>query len=213
MALSFWPALNLPVGGVLGPGSSCGRASQWRSSSVQRSTSSASAATARRLPASATSVGPNTKNSAEARCASRSNERCPMSASTGARLMASPVSIRLRKVSACSQWATRSVRVKRRTQRRSDAVTVANVGVDIVAVLLPVAGHNAVDHLDVIDPFCELVAVHPRDDQPQREALIGGEGVAVQSIGQQDVRLPRLVQGQALGVGLIETADVEGPGV
>src|SRR5436309_1032107 len=103
------------------------------------------------------------------RCAMR---RLPASSLNAGKYRKQPVSNRNRKLMACVQCSPRSVAVNRRmvgaaAMQRYLPAGVGNtpllspkIGVDGVAVLLPVADLLAVAELDAVDPLGVLVAVH-----------------------------------------------------
>src|SRR5436190_4963814 len=117
-----------------------------------------------------------------------------------------PVAVMTRNIDAATQWAVRSARLNRWTY--SVAVGAPNPGVDVVAVLLPVAWHELWDELDLREPLDVLVAVHLGDHQPYRRAVSPRERSAVHVVGEHDVRQGRLAQRQRVDVRLLERHEV-----
>src|SRR5438128_2099007 len=116
------------------------------------------------------------------------------------------VSMRTAKRTARAQWASRSTRSKRRRRRSSagpfiaSSVGVPHPGVDVVAVLLPEAGLDAIDDAYGRQPLERLVAVHRCHVQAYRPAMLARHRAAEHAVGHDDVRSAGLVEGEALEV-------------
>src|SRR4249919_3494327 len=109
-----------------------------------------------------------------------------------------PEAVMTRNVDAATQCAVRSARLNRWTY--SVAVGAPNPGVDVVAVLLPVAGRELRDELDLREPLHVLVAVHLGDHEPYRGPVSAGEERTVHVVGEHDVRQCRLPERQRVDV-------------
>ena len=83
---------------------------------------------------------------------------------------------------------------------------VALEGVDQVAAGLLEAGERLGEHADPAQPLDRGHAVPAGHDQPQRVAVLGRQGPAVDPPGEQDLGAHRLVQGQAALVVLLQPA-------
>src|SRR5262245_21798791 len=104
----------------------------------------------------------------------------------------------MRKSAAFTQCAARSTPAKRRsgvsggTAPASGGVVVAAIGpshpsVDVVAVVLPVPGLDLLRRFDRVEPLDRLVAVHRRDVEPHRAAVLGRDVATLHLVGDDDV--------------------------
>src|SRR6266567_5110547 len=104
------------------------------------------------------------------------------------------VSMRTTKREASDQWASRSTRSNRRTRpslagsRIATAVGGSNPGVDVVAVLLPEAGVDAIDHTYGRQPLERLVAVHRCHVEANGPAVLARHRAAEHAVGHDDIR-------------------------
>src|SRR5436190_8862624 len=208
-AFSFCPALNRPAGGS-GPRRLTAHASQARSSSSKRSSSDAVRPRLRGLAAT-TRTRPAQKPIAAPTWSDFHSMRSAASAANTGRYRIRPVAVMTRKVDATTQCAVRSARPNRRTY--SVAVGAADPGVEVIAVLLPVAGHELRNQLDPREPLDVLVAVHLGDHEPHGRAVRPGEWVTVHVMGKHDARKRRLPQRERVDVGPLERDEVCIPGV
>src|SRR5436305_8906184 len=126
--------------------------------------------------------------------------------------------MRMMKSAARDQWAIRSTTSKR-TRRRSlagsliaSAVGAAHPGVDVVAVLLPEPGGDAIDHVYGREPLERLVAVHRCYEEAHRSAVLARHRAAQHAVRHDDVGSARLVEGEALEVGPVVRLEGERPG-
>ena len=87
--------------------------------------------------------------------------------------------------------------------RASIAIRAPHPRVDVVAALLPVARAGLLDELDPLHPLHVLVAVHLRDHDPGGSAVLAGERLAVQLVGEHHVAEPDLAALQVVVVGLL----------
>src|SRR3954470_6656986 len=87
--------------------------------------------------------------------------------------------------------------------RITSPVGPADPRVDVVAVVLPVAGDDLVADADLAQPLARLVAVHGSDEQPGRSAVLPAYGLVVDAVGDEHVRAAGLLHGQRLRVGAV----------
>ena len=88
-------------------------------------------------------------------------------------------------------------------------VAAPDPAVDVVPVLFPVSRNHLVDDLDRVEPLARLVAVHRRDVEPGRTAVIARERLALHVVRDDDVVAARLVERQALGVLAVERREAQ----
>src|SRR5205814_10695976 len=116
------------------------------------------------------------------------------------------VSMRRAKRTASDQWASRSTRSKR-TSRLSSAgsgiaaaVGAPHPGVDVVAVLFPEAGRDAIDDPYGRQPLERFVAVHRCHIEAHGPAVLAGHRTAEHAVGHDYVRSAGLVEGETLEI-------------
>ena len=221
-ALSFWPALNLPMR-TLG--------SRPRVRSQRRSSA--------RPPVEPAGVGPEARPHRPASTSARAGtgratpavhvdgarpgrrrltDLGQLRACRGRTPVTSMVSIR----AALAQCRTRSPRSKRSSRAggcaggqstglSSRPFEPPDPAVDVVAVLLPVAGDDAGGDLDAVEPLERLVAVHRSDVEAHGPAVVTGHRGAEHLVGDDHVGPPGLVEREALGVGPVEGVEREAP--
>src|SRR5512132_274755 len=198
--LSFCPALKRPAGGSE-PRRRTAHASQARSSSSKRSSCETVRPSLRGLVAR-TATSPAQKPTAAPMWSVFHSMRSAASDAKTGRYRMRPVAVMTRNVDAATQCAVRSARLNLRMY--SVAVGAPNPGVDVVAVLLPVAGRELRDELDPREPLHVLVAVHLGDHEPDRRAVGARERSPVHVVGEHDVRQCRLPERQRVDVRLLE---------
>src|SRR5258708_15331222 len=102
------------------------------------------------------------------------------------------------------QCRTRSPRSNRSSDSGdrliASAIALPDPRVDVVALLLPIPGYNLVADFDAVEPLARLVAVHRRDVQANRPAVLGRDRPVLHRIGDDHVGTARLVEREALGV-------------
>src|SRR4051794_7891788 len=92
------------------------------------------------------------------------------------------------------------------------AIRLTHPRVYVVPAPFPVPGDDLSGDLDAPEPLQALVAVHRRDVEPHRTAVVPAHRATEHRQGDEDVRPPCLVQGQALGVCAVEGGEVDGGG-
>src|SRR6266511_1582528 len=191
VALSFWPALNLPTS--TRPGRTRLRRRNQRASSrvqpLMRPTSRRSWAPQR--PATPSRAGTGSRIPAYTWTCRKSSRR-PNIAETGPAYSTAPVSINTPNSAAVDQCAVRSTRSKRGITLASRCVVVPVVRasdprVDVVAAILPVAGDDLIGHLDPVEPLDGLVAVHRRDVEAHRTAVRVRQLLTFELVGHEHV--------------------------
>src|SRR5215211_4046106 len=111
----------------------------------------------------------------------RTTARCPTSVEIGPAYSAAPVSIKMPNSAAFTQCTVRSTRSNRRNVGAgSGCIVVAPVRtsdppVDVVAAYLPVALLDVLREHDAVEPLQRFVAVHRRDIQADRAAVLVGQ--------------------------------------
>src|SRR5919204_2347053 len=125
-----------------------------------------------------------------------SSGRLPISCARLGRYRDSPEASRTRKALACTQCRARSVREKRDRRGASAAVAirVADPGVLVVAVLLPVALRLAGDEFHPGQPLDTFVAVHLREDDACRRTMRPRERPAGQLVGEHRIGKAELLE-------------------
>src|SRR6478736_1447842 len=133
------------------------------------------------------------------KCTSLTKPRRPTSELRRGKYNTSPEPSSTKNAAACTQCRVRSVRENRWMSRGalvksagsrvtgSEAIRLADVCIDVVAALLPVAGIDVVGDDDLRDPLHILVAVHLRDHDANRCAVVARERLAVHLVGEHRV--------------------------
>src|SRR5512132_1755651 len=208
VALTFWPALNLPTS--TRPGRTRFRRRNHRASSrvqrLMRPTSRRSWPPHR--PATPSRTGTGSRIPAYT-WTCRNSSRRPNIAENGPAYRTAPVSINTPNSPAVVQCAARSTRSKRGITLASRCVVVPVVRspdprVDVVAAILPVAGDDLIRHLDPVEPLDRLVPVHRRDVEPHWTAVGVRQLVAFELVRHEHVIASRLLHRQTLGVRAVE---------
>src|SRR5689334_1608545 len=215
VALSFWPGLNLPSRTFRSPPNVRSHRTSSREKRLKRARSRRKAAPHRPTIANRNATRmPSPAITWMFRASPRSVMiDCPIPNRNIA-----PVAMHTNHSVAFTQWVTRSARVNRGTRAVRVApsgalivppVRAADPRIDVVAALLPVARDHPTRHLDAAQPLRRLVAVHRRDVQPDRSAVIAADRLAVELVGDDHVGAPGLLEGEALGVLAVEAREAE----